>query len=96
LQQRHGFLERIIARLDLFGRSLILFSWLMCHNSSLVLTARPRSADLPLSVFEGHLKVSTFRSEMSNWVFGGFGGGVCEIERQVKPGAPPHSLQSGH
>jgi hypothetical protein len=56
LQQRHGFLKRIIARLDLLGRGLILFSWLMCHNSSLVQTARPRSADLPLSVFGGHLR----------------------------------------
>jgi hypothetical protein len=50
LQQRHGFLKRIIARLDLLGRG-----GSMCHNSSLVQTARPRSTDLPLSVFGGHL-----------------------------------------
>ena len=43
LEERNGLFELVLFGLDLLPRGLILFTWFMCHVSSLVQAVRSKS-----------------------------------------------------
>jgi uncharacterized protein YjbI with pentapeptide repeats len=59
LEKNDGVLQCVRTRLDLFRCSLVLFTWFMCHQSSVVQTACLENTDLPPGPIKRTIRIVT-------------------------------------